>query len=182
MDTGTAQQGCQGRAEPARVADVRSADRVRHAGQGHVVFFEPVGEQFVEGDLERAVHHAVDLQLPVPRVHTRDDECRVHPVELRGRGEERTEAADLRVCRGGRFGQRGGRRGQYHLRARLRDVVTPRDPLLAAVSGHQRARRRTECADHEAAPLARLRGRLRLLERQDGQPPQHQRRGDSGGQ
>ena len=47
---GLPQQAGQARAEPLRVADVRPADRVGHAGQRDVVVDQRAAEQLVEAD------------------------------------------------------------------------------------------------------------------------------------
>ena len=146
-DAGAVEQVGQADAEPARAADVGTADVVGDAGERDVALDQGHRQQVVEREGLLLADVAVDGQRPGVGVDDRQREPGVDAVEVAGRGPEGGDAGDP-VVETAREGLRGG------LRPREGDVAD----RLARVGDHAAgvpARRRdgrdTCCSEEHGA-------------------------------
>jgi hypothetical protein len=88
MDARVGQQIAHPVARPLRIRDEIPANGIGYARQRHDLFdgLEPV--QILEAVGDFAVHHAVNLQLPVRAAQLRHAQRRVDPVEVVVAGDE----------------------------------------------------------------------------------------------
>ena len=72
---------------------------IGHAGQRHHLLDDLEPLQILEAVGDLAVHHAVDLQLPVVAAHLRHAQRGVDPVEVVVAGDERRQRNAFRLHR-----------------------------------------------------------------------------------
>ena len=130
LHAGVVQDGLQGGPDPPRVPDVAPADLVRHAVERDVALDERPRDEIGEGERDRVIDHAVDLQLPILELDLRHQQRRVDPVEVLARCGERADAgnAELGAC-----GQRS--RGARRRRDLERGATGLREATLLPVAG-----------------------------------------------
>ena len=179
---GLLEQRLERHADPASVADVRTADLVRDARQRDVAFDQFAGDELLEVQGDLPIDHAVDPQRPVLGADRGHEQGGVDPVELVVRRDERAEAGDTQLSARRRRRRDVHRLRDLERRARLIGGEPPREELPRGARREGGAHR-SETTQQEPASFDPDRGRrlgiVRMLLRQAGvQEDQRARSGD----
>ncbi len=148
------EQLADGVTQPYRVADEVTADVVRDARECRRALIQRQREQFVPGEFDLFLDHAVDAKTPRRRIDLRNHQGSVDAVEVGVRRDEGRDPLDVEL--GARGYWRGGRRGRRQLQRVAHGRHRSR-PAACDVSGDCRNNADRGCAAHPHECLAAAR-------------------------